>query len=184
MYDNHRWVATIGDPGFRYHVTLVQVWGLIALRLAQADVIPLDYAPYAERIEGFTREVEQRWVASGGVSTPLADVRAAARELGAAAELFNRRAQDALQNADRSVITGLNQQIIAVERALLDPDGIPGRPWYRHVVYAPKFTYAPEVLPGIAEAVDGGDRARAGAQAKRVAQALRRAAAAFDARKN
>ena len=46
------------------------------------------------------------------------------------------------------------------ERALLDPGGIPGRPWYRHQVYAPKFTYAPEVLPGPAEAIADGDDAR------------------------
>ena len=41
--------------------------------------------------------------------------------------------------------------------------GIPGRPWYRHLVYAPKFTYAPELLPGVTEALAGGRRAAAGA---------------------
>jgi len=44
--------------------------------------------------------------------------------------------------------------LIATERALTDHDGIPGRPWYRHLIYAPKPTYAPEVLPGLAEAID------------------------------
>ncbi len=34
IYDNHHWVSRIGDPGFRYHVALVHVWGLMALRLA------------------------------------------------------------------------------------------------------------------------------------------------------
>ena len=68
---------------------------------------------------------------------------------------------------------------MAVERALLDPEGIPGRPWYRHLVYAPRFTYTPEVLPGVAEAVDAGDSARARRQSARLADAVRRAASAL-----
>jgi hypothetical protein len=43
-------------------------------------------------------------------------------------------------------------------------------------VYAPKFTYAPELLPAVAEAVDSGDTARARVQADRLAAALRSAA--------
>lgn len=45
----------------RYHGALVQFRGLVALRLAGADVLPLDYEPYAWRIEEFTEEVERRW---------------------------------------------------------------------------------------------------------------------------
>ena len=65
---------------------------------------------------------------------------------------------------------------MAAERALLDPAGIPGRPWYRHQIYAPKFTYAPEVLPALAEAIEAGDAARREAQIRRLAAALDRAA--------
>jgi N-acetylated-alpha-linked acidic dipeptidase len=181
MYDNHRWVATIGDPGFRYHVALVQLWGLLALRLAQADVLPLDYVPYADRVTDFAKEVGRRWMGAGDTHDRLADVRTAATELRSAAELFNSRVRNALTKSDTPAIRILNRQLIAVERALLDPAGLPGRSWYRHVVYAPKFTYAPEILPGVAEAVDSGDHARATAQAERLAQALRRAAAALTA---
>ena len=38
MYDNHQWVARIGDPGFRYHAAMARLWGVMALRLANADV--------------------------------------------------------------------------------------------------------------------------------------------------
>ena len=64
IYDTHDWVAKVGDPGFRYHVTMVQLWGVLTLRLANADALPLDYEPYADRIQEFTREVERlyaRW---------------------------------------------------------------------------------------------------------------------------
>jgi N-acetylated-alpha-linked acidic dipeptidase len=181
MYDTHHWVATIGDPGFHYHEALVRFWGILTLNLADADIVPLDYEPYALRIEDFAREVGRRWVNAGAGSTdPLADVRTAAAEMRAAAVRLNQRRSVALARGDTAQITRLNEQLLSVERMLLDPDGIPGRPWYRHLVYAPKFTYAPEVLPGVAAALDASDVALARAQAQRLAAALRRAAAALD----
>jgi N-acetylated-alpha-linked acidic dipeptidase len=175
IYDNHHWVSRIGDPGFRYHAALVQLWGVMALRLASADALPLDYAPYARTIGGFIEDVARAHPAA----PPLTDVRAAAADLLRAAEQFNRKRSGALAGNDRQALQTLNSQLLLVERALLDPAGIPGRPWYRHVVYAPKFTYAPEVLPGVAEALDAGDAPRAADQAGRLAAALRRAAAAL-----
>lgn len=174
MYDNHNWVATIGDPGFRYHVAMTQIWGLLAMRLASADVIPLDYEPYALTIAGFIDEIASRGPAPG-----LDEAKRAAQEMREAAAAFNRRRADALKSGDQQAIRELNARLLRVERALLDPAGIPGRPWYRHQVYAPKYTYAPELLPGVAEALEAGDQARAAAQAKALAAALRRAAGAL-----
>jgi N-acetylated-alpha-linked acidic dipeptidase len=180
-YDNHAWVATIGDPGFRYHVALVQFWGLAALRLAGADVVPLDYEPYARRIAEFAAEVERQLIRhpNAGTVDMLTEVRSAASEMRAAATLFNLRRDAALRESNGSTMELLNRQLVAVERALLDPDGLPGRSWYRHLIYAPQFTYAPEVLPGVTEAIDAGDPQRAREQSVRLAAALRRAAAAL-----
>ena len=77
-------------------------------------------------------------------------------------------------------MASLNRAIIGTERAFLHPAGIPGRPWYRHLIYAPKHTYAPELLPGVAEAID----ARAGdeqvaAQLRMLAAAIRQTAASL-----
>jgi N-acetylated-alpha-linked acidic dipeptidase len=184
IYDNHNWVARFGDPGFRYHVAMVQLWGLLVLRLAEADVIPLDYEPYARRVEEFAAEVGRRWTdgGTGGSSDVVAEVRLAAAEMRAAARRANDRRAGLLARFDVAGVDRLNRQLISVERALLDPDGIPGRPWYRHLIYAPKFTYAPEVLPALAESVDGGDARRTRLEAQRLAAALRRAAAALDSR--
>ncbi|HXW06183.1 MAG TPA: M28 family metallopeptidase [Vicinamibacterales bacterium] len=178
MYDNYNWVARIGDPGFRYHVAMVQLWGVLTLRLADADVIPLDYEPYAQRIDEFAAEIAGTWNASHQPPehVDLADVRDAAASLRSAAAAFNEARRSALTRGDRQRLDGLNARLMSVERALLEPGGIPGRPWYRHLVYAPKFTYAPELLPGVAEALAGGDRPLATRQATRLAAALRRAA--------
>ena len=60
-----------------------------------------------------------------------------------------------------------------IESSFIDTPGLDGRPWYRHQLYAPDFTYQPEILPGLFEAVSARDP-------KRVAEAERRLAAALD----
>jgi N-acetylated-alpha-linked acidic dipeptidase len=173
IYDNHNWVSRIGDPGFRYHGALVRLWGLVALRLTEADGLPLDYEPYADRIVEFTKELERRW--PQGIPG-LSGVTDAASEMRSAAQSFNQRRSEALARADRPALDLLNDRLLMVERALLSPDGIPGRPWYRHLVYAPRFTYAPELLPGVAEAMEVDDRQRAVQQANILEKSIRRAA--------
>jgi N-acetylated-alpha-linked acidic dipeptidase len=69
-----------------------------------------------------------------------------------------------------------------VEPAFIDRAGLPGRPWYRHLIYAPAFTYRPEVLPGISEAVEAHVPARVAEEEGRVAAALARAAQALAVR--
>jgi len=172
IYDNHNWVARIGDPGFRYHTALVQIWGIILMRLGGADVLPLDYEPYASRIADF----------AGEVAPAFGDVRAAAIELRGAAAAFDKARDAALAANDLAAFAGMNRALLGVERAFLAPDGIPGRPWYRHLIYAPKFTYAPDVLPGIADALAAGDHQEAEKQARRLAAAVRRAAVVLQSR--
>src|SRR5688572_19787884 len=52
-YDSHHWVQTIGDPGFRYHKLMADLWGSMALRLANAEVLPFDLESYAAAVRDF-----------------------------------------------------------------------------------------------------------------------------------
>src|SRR5262245_2874646 len=177
IYDNHTWMTKFGDPKFLYHAAMTRLWGIMALRLANADIVPLDYRAYADRLGEFVKEVRAR---------AKAEDRQRFAELDASVDRFARaaRAMDertgallAAGDVDRASAAAATRALMKTERALLDRDGIPGRPWYRHLIYAPKPTYAPEVLPGIAEAVDAGDRTRLADQVARLAVALDRAAA-------
>jgi N-acetylated-alpha-linked acidic dipeptidase len=77
----------------------------------------------------------------------------------------------------------LNAALIGAEHALVIPEGLPLRPWYRQAIYAPGLDtgYAPEVLPGVNDAIDAADAARAQAQLTALAAALARAAQMLDA---
>jgi N-acetylated-alpha-linked acidic dipeptidase len=69
-----------------------------------------------------------------------------------------------------------------VEQALLAQEGLAGRPWFKHTVYAPGSYagYAAEALPGVSESLDRNDPATLRIEADSLAAALRRAANRLD----
>jgi len=52
-YDDFFWMNHFGDPGYRYHTLTSQLWGVTALRLANADLLPFDFAAYASNVRQF-----------------------------------------------------------------------------------------------------------------------------------
>jgi N-acetylated-alpha-linked acidic dipeptidase len=158
---------------------MTKLWGVMALRLANADAVPLDYRPYALRIGEFAREVAKRWTGrSGNTGTATPDferLHVAVDALGLAADRAFKEQASALESGDRTRLDAVNHRLMQAERALLDPAGIPGRPWYRHQIYAPKYTYAPELLPGVAEAVAAGNSDAVAEQIAKLVAALDRA---------
>jgi len=55
-----------------------------------------------------------------------------------------------------SKVDQLNQLLLQAERSLTHPDGLPGRPWYKHLLYAPgAYTgYGAKTMPGIREGIE------------------------------
>ena len=161
---------------------MTRLWGVITLRLANADIVPLDYRAYAERLREFATELMDR--ASPRDRDALRLLPVAIDRFARAAGAMSARVDAVLAGSPPDVRTGLafDRALMQAERALVDPGGIPGRPWYRHLIYAPKPTYAPEVLPGVAEAIDAGDQPRIVEQVTRLVAALDRAAAALTTR--
>ena len=112
IYDNHNWVAKIGDPGFRYHVSLVQLWGVVAMRLAEADIIPLDYEPYAAAIATF---VEEKARAGGQRQQDgFAALRAEVAGMLSAARALNAARSAAAAAGRRADAEAINRKLIQV----------------------------------------------------------------------
>jgi len=181
IYDNHAWMSKFGDPTFGYHAAMAKLWGIAAMRLANADVVPLDFRPYAIRLRDFAADVQKSSAGDSDLAAPL--MQAIAR-FAASADRASRDVDAALAAAppDAARLQARSKSLIAVERAFLGADGIPGRPWYRHLIYAPKPTYAAEVFPGVTEALDQHDLAKARQQLERAASAIDLAAAVLDGR--
>src|SRR5208282_4884433 len=82
------------------------------------------------------------------------------------------RALPNLGSASPDKLATLNRILFRTERALTIDPGLPGRPWYRHRIYAPGvYTgYAAKTLPGIREAVEAGKADEAQQQAAQLVQ--------------
>ena len=172
-YDTHEWVSRFADPGFLRHAALTRIWAVLALRLANADLLPLDAVRYASRVGDFLDEVAGR----GGVR--LDRVSAALKRFHAVARAQATASHEALDRNDEAALDAANRALMDVEPALVDSAGLQGRPWYRHLIYAPAFTYRPQVLPGISEAIEAHLPARLVEEERRLAAALDRAADAL-----
>jgi N-acetylated-alpha-linked acidic dipeptidase len=170
-YDDVLWMTRFGDPGFVYMTLMAEVWGRLALRLAEAEVLPFDYGHYAGRIE--------ERLDSLGREFP--EARAALKELADAGRLLRTVAERPrmFENSTKVYVDRLNRALIAAERALCDEKGLPDRPWFKHLVYACRYTYRPLVLPGLTEAVEANDEARIAERERALAEVLRRAARAL-----
>jgi N-acetylated-alpha-linked acidic dipeptidase len=155
MYDDFYWMNHFGDPGYKYHALMSQLWGTVALRLANAKVLPLDFASYAEDIRQFLVELQKR----PGVAEHVDFNAALARtdEFRHEAEAVNVQMSKLESSMSAAATNGLNRRLMRVELNWLNPDGIPGRPWFKHVIYAARYTYAHLELPGVTEAVEKSD---------------------------
>jgi N-acetylated-alpha-linked acidic dipeptidase len=169
-YDDFYWMNHFGDPGYRYITLMSQLWGVTALRLADADLLPFDFASYASNVRQFVNELAKGRDMSRldltGVRKDIDNLEGAGKQLN---ETLSRKlASGAI---DSKAATELNHGMMQVERNWLNPDGIPGRPWFKHILYGARFTYAHLELPGLAEAVEKQDWPTA----KQQAEILRRA---------
>jgi N-acetylated-alpha-linked acidic dipeptidase len=188
LYDDFNWMKRFGDPGFHYHAAMSRLWGLLAMRFADADLLPLDYSIYATEVAAYLEGL--RKIAPAGFFEsdirPLIDQCGEWRE--AAARLNNRL--EALRNGEPGAagwseptpaayeeLARINSALMAEERAWLDDDGLPRRPWFRHLVYAPLPSYEAETLPGLREALEAKDFEAARQAVRRLKRCLDKARA-------
>ena len=178
VFDNFAWFKKFGDPDFVYEQQMARIFGLEALRMADADVLPYDYEEYGKEIAAYLdiagKRAENKF---GNRALDFNAVTAAAKHFqDAGAKILSKQKNPPRDRAR------LNQALRSAERALLVPEGLPHRPWFRHAIYAPgEYTgYAAVVIPGVNEALDKGDADRARQQLAVLAAALERAAKALE----
>jgi N-acetylated-alpha-linked acidic dipeptidase len=173
-FDDFAWFKKFGDPDFTYEQEMARVFGLEAVRMADADVLPYDYEQYGKEITEYLDAARKRSERKfGDHSLDFGAVNAAAKHFLAAGTKILAKQKNPPHDPAR-----LNLALRNAERALLVPQGLPHRPWFRHAIYAPgEYTgYAAVVIPGVNEALDKGDSARAREQVTVLAAALDRAA--------
>ena len=81
---------------------------------------------------------------------------------------------DAERGPKTESLRALNQQLIESERKLTNDDGLPRRPWYKHLLYAPGVYsgYDVKTVPACAKELNRKRYAEAEQEIVRVAKAL------------
>jgi N-acetylated-alpha-linked acidic dipeptidase len=158
IYDDFYWMRTFGDPTFEYSVAVAQVYGTLALRLADADVLPLDYEDYAKAIHHYLDDLQDDVKTTNpSANLPLAEANASATKFTEAAQsLAQTLAEVTARGAiDPGRLATVNHALLEVERNFLLDKGLPGRAWFRHAFFAPGvYTgYSAVIFPGVREAM-------------------------------
>jgi N-acetylated-alpha-linked acidic dipeptidase len=172
-FDDYQWYTMNADPHFTYLQQMARVFGLETIRMADADVLPLDYVAYAREISGYISAAKQKAADAGISSLNFAPAEASAARFAASAQ----KARELQVNVSGNLVK-LNAALRQTEAAFLWMNGLPNRPWYRHTIYAPGEAtgYAAVDIPGVNEAIDARNPELAAAQLTVLATVLDRAA--------
>ncbi|HEX6717187.1 MAG TPA: M28 family metallopeptidase [Pyrinomonadaceae bacterium] len=176
-YDSFYWMDHFGDPGFQYHVAAAQLWGTLAMRLADADGLPFDYTDYATQIREFFNEaMKLARVRNLAGSLDEKSMNAAIEDFAREAERVEKNRQDAVRDSDRARLVKINNALIQAERQFIDSRGLRGRAWYKHEIYAPGFYtgYAAQPLTDFRQAIDDRNSVNAKEGLERIVEAIKR----------
>jgi N-acetylated-alpha-linked acidic dipeptidase len=190
-YDSFYWMSHFGDPNFVYHVAAAQLWGTVAMRLAEAAGLPLDYRDYAWQVREFfdqcMKTARRRKLADALDEKPM---NKALQSFSEEAERVEKARQETVAEIERTRVEAndrhpravarlkrINDALLAVERSLTDERGLRGRNWYVHQIYAPgTYTgYAAQPLPDFRQALDDRNTANAAEALGRIVEAINRA---------
>ena len=211
-YDSFDHFAKFGDPGFVYSVVLAETAGRLVLRAADAEVAPMRFGDLATSVAAQTEELKALVKTQGETalaSNRLLESKAfhlaadptissgdpdrldpppaidfAPLDAAVARLKVSAGAYDAASARDVSAAAAARADtaLQGVEMTLTDSRGLPGRPWYRHLIYAPGLLtgYGSKTLPGVREAIESRRWAEASEFIVRTATALNAASARID----
>ncbi len=179
VYDNHFWMTHFGDPGMKYTAALAKIWAHMIIDLAGRPVLPLDYETYARELGTYVSD----WAAkhdpekrkAGELMARLGKMEKAASEV--RPYLFEWEKARSIGQDD---LRQINRLLISLERDFTVPRGIPRRPWYKHLVFGARYTYAVLLLPALTEASEAGDEQAVDAAVKNLENAISAATAKLD----
>jgi N-acetylated-alpha-linked acidic dipeptidase len=191
IYDSYDHYTKFGDPGYAYGIALTKTAGRFTMRIANADILPLDLNSFYKTVAAYTDEVKtlldnsrsetemenklinnkmfavandptKKYIVPKPKTTvPFLNFSAFENslvQLKQNSEELQKLIKETI-NLPVNIQIQLNEILLKVERSLIQPAGLPRRPWYKHQIYAPGFNtgYGVKTLPAIREAIEQRD---------------------------
>jgi len=193
IYDDFYWYTHFSDTTFVYGKALAQAGGTSIMRMADADLLPLQFTDFADDVKMYVAEVkkfsvEQReeirrknleindgiyeatsdpkltWVTPKTEELPpfinFAPLDNAVESLARSSTDYQKALEKASANGGAVLaansIAEVNALLLESEHKLTTPEGLPGRFWYKHELYAPGvYTgYEAKAIPAVREALE------------------------------
>lgn len=203
MYDTYEHYTKWIDPGLVYGRTLAQFAGRATLRLANAPRLPFDFQGFTDNVAGYIEEIEtlaqdmrektatdNQDIRDGVYGIILDPTESFGPPLPKPsvphfnfAPLKNALASLEDSAADYQILAmsgatasaRQNYLIYSSERELIREEGLAGRPWYKHHIYAPGFYtgYGVKTIPGVREAIEQRQYDQVAGQIEIAAEVLR-----------
>ncbi len=194
-------------------MALAKVSGRLVLREADAEVLPMQFGGFVDTVAGYVDELKKLntdMMTKTAAQTKLlgdhaftlaadpaeitlppaedgpvpkidfAPLDAAVSRLKASAKAYDEAAAKGVAPAEAAKVNAVLRDI---DQTLLDPEGLPGRPWFKNLAYAPGVLtgYGAKTLPGVREAIEGRRWAEAQTYVSKTAKVLDAYAARVDA---
>jgi N-acetylated-alpha-linked acidic dipeptidase len=191
-YDSFDHYVRFGDPGFVYGIAETETVGHVILRVADADVLPLQFAGFADAVDGYVSELhdltEQKRKAAEELGrlldrnaftlasdptrpvlaperdpdvpyldlAPLDNVAARLKKSAKGYDDLYQKLGAGTSKLSPAQSRELDELLRGMEGTLLYAHGLPGRDWYKHLIYAPGLYtgYGVKTLPGVREAIE------------------------------
>jgi N-acetylated-alpha-linked acidic dipeptidase len=190
IYDSIYWYTKFSDGAtFEHGRALAQLNGTIVMRAAGADVLPFDFVNLAETVGRYVDELDKLAKRSASADEAaagldMAPLAAAVRTLTESAKRYDASHSRAAARGFSQVkdFKQLNALLVQSERKLTSDQGLPQRPWFTHLLYAPGFYtgYGVKTIPGVREALEQRHWKNLPGQTKNVATALQQLASLID----
>nr|XP_043628985.1 probable glutamate carboxypeptidase LAMP1 [Erigeron canadensis] len=165
MYDDFVWMSNFGDPMFSRHVAAASIWGLVALRLANEEILPLNYDSYVYELQKGAEDLDSTLSNQSISLIPLfksiENMKRATKQINdEIKDIKDKKSWVFMWKKQPWKLREINDRLMMAERALTDKEGLSGRPWYKHLIYAPSKhnNYGSKCFPGIDDAIQNAER--------------------------
>ncbi|GAO13457.1 hypothetical protein UVI_02016570 [Ustilaginoidea virens] len=110
-YDSFHWMEKFGDAGFKHHLALAQVMGVLVAELANTIVIPFNATEYVDALNSYLDDVEARLKLDGEAAPSSQRDVVRGKEAAGSADAF----EESLRNIRRS-LSGLRAKAAGLDQ--------------------------------------------------------------------
>jgi len=134
QYDSFYWMTHFTDPNFYNHAAIAKLVGILVMNLADTAVLPYSFTEYSTQLQYYINGMRSgpggnlvNWLPLTNAVSLLTDI---------ASEITIEKNDDTLiRDVNTLKLRCLNDRLFQAERGFLYLQGIPGREWYRHIVW-------------------------------------------------